>query len=70
MQNFIEQEFLRSCAIACASLRKVADRETGLHRGSTYETVRFRCAILDTVGPVGACSSSSRLSKKTTDHEV
>lgn len=64
MHNFIEQEFLRSCAIAYASLPKVAHRDGWGAPGTKYDGVRFRTAILDTVGPIGACSSSCFLAKR------
>lgn len=58
VHNFIEQEFLRSCTIAFASLPKVSHREGWGAPGTKHEGTRFRTAILDTVGAIGTCTSS------------
>lgn len=61
VHNFIEHEFLRSCTIAFASLPKMSHQEGWGAPGTKYEGIRFRTAILDTVGTIGTCTSSCLL---------
>ncbi|TDL28684.1 hypothetical protein BD410DRAFT_781208 [Rickenella mellea] len=54
VQEYIEREFLRSCAVAYKSQPKATFREGWGAPGTKYEGIRFRTAVLDTIPEVDA----------------